>query len=74
MITEKQNLKHYINISDAIYDYAKNLENHFETNIEIKKIHSVDYTKLTQVAIFNQVKEMFGKIGKKDLKIMVKIL
>ena len=54
MITEKQNLKRYTNISDAIYDYAKSLENHFKTNIEIKKdkeIHSIDYTKLTQVAI-----------------------
>ncbi len=68
MITEKQNLKHYTKISDAIYDYAKSLENHFETNIEIKKnkkIHSIDYTKLTQVAIFNQAKEMFGKIGQR---------
>ena len=68
MITEKQNLKHYTNISDAIYDFAKSLENHFETNIEIKKdkeIHSID---LTQVAIFNQAKEMFGKIGRKVFK------
>ena len=71
MITEKQNLKRYTNISDAIYDYAKSLENHFETNIEIKKdteIHSIDYTKLTQVAIFNQAKEMFNKIGQRVFK------
>lgn len=71
MITEKQNLKHYTNISDAIHDYAKSLEKNFVTDIEIKKdikIHSIDYTKLTQVAIFNQAKEMFGKIGKKVFK------
>ena len=68
-------IKSSTNIRDAINDYAKSLENNFVTDIEIKKdlqIHSIDYTKLTQVTIFHQAKEIVSKIGQRKLKIIRK--
>ena len=61
MIINVSKLKKYTNITDAIIDYAKEINNNFQTNIVIntKKNNSIDYSKkYKQLFIINQNKNL----------------
>ena len=66
-INVKSKLKKYTNITDAIIDYANEINNNFQTNIviNIKKDNLIDYSNELQTVIFNKSKQEFSKIGKK---------
>ena len=66
-INVKSKLKKYTNITDAIIDYANEINDNFQTNIviNIKKDNLIDYSNELQTVIFNKSKQEFSKIGKK---------
>ena len=66
-INVKSKLKKYSNITDAIIDYANEINDNFQTNIviNIKKDNLIDYSNELQTVIFNKSKQEFSKIGKK---------
>lgn len=66
-INVKSKLKKYSNITDAIIDYANEINDNFQANIviNIKKDNLIDYSNELQTVIFNKSKQEFSKIGKK---------
>lgn len=71
IINRNQNINSYQNINEAMYEYANNIKDNFETNINIKTSKStvpVDYSTQSQTSIFNKAKSVFSKIGKNVFK------
>ena len=61
----------YLNITDAVYDFANNIKDDFQTSINIKKskmFDKIDYSTQLQTIIFNKAKEMFSKNGNRVFK------
>lgn len=71
VMNRNQDINSYQNINEAMYEYANNIKDNFETNINIKTSKStvpVDYSTQSQTSIFNKAKSVFSKIGKNVFK------
>lgn len=71
IINRNKNINSYQNINEAMYEFANNIKDNFETNINIKTNKStvpVDYSTQSQTSIFNKAKSVFSKIGKNVFK------
>lgn len=71
IINRNKSINSYQNINEAMYEFANNIKDNFETNINIKTNKStvpVDYSTQSQTSIFNKAKSVFSKIGKNVFK------
>lgn len=71
VMNRNQDINSYQNINEAMYEYANNIKDNFETNINIKTSKStvpVDYSTQSQTSIFNKARSVFSKIGKNVFK------